>query len=144
MNPDKTPYRRRPFPVTVLSGLVLIFTGMQVLRVWMAVANWTFLNSLPLNISPAYFVVSGLVWSAAGIAMLFGLVLRKKWARPFTFIGALAFAAVHWLDRLFLQERGPQAANMPFDLLMTILLLTFVFVTFALPQSRVYLGAKHG
>ena len=135
---------KHPFPVTVLMGLVLIFTGMQVLRLWTAIANWSFLNSLPLNIPPAYFVASGLLWAAVGIAILYGLWFRKSWARGVTLIGSLAFAAAHWLDRLFLQERGPQSANMPFDLLVTVLLLTFVFVTMALPQSRALFGEKNG
>jgi hypothetical protein len=135
---------KRPFPVTVLIGLVLIFTGMQILRVWTALAHWSFLNSLPLSVPTAYFVISGLVWSVVGIGVSFGLMWRKAWTRRAVLIVSVAFATVHWFERLVLQEEGPQSANMPFDLLMTVLLLTFVFVTMALPQARATFGAKNG
>jgi hypothetical protein len=129
---------KRPFFVTALIALVLTFTGMQILRVWTAAASWQFLNSLPLNISPAYFVVSGLFWSLAGITLAWALWRRKAWAPWGARISALGFALAYWADRLFLQTKGPQSINEPFDLLLTVLLLAFVFAALALPQVRAY------
>ncbi|HSS95704.1 MAG TPA: hypothetical protein VLK33_01670 [Terriglobales bacterium] len=117
---------------------------MQILRVATAIANWSFISNLPLNVPPTFFVFSGLVWSVAGIGLLAGFWMKKPWIRKATIGCGLAYTAFHWLDRFFLQEPGPQSANMPFDLLVTVLLLIFVITTMALPQSRAYFGAEHG
>ncbi len=135
---------KRPFSVTALLVLVLMFTGMQILRVWSAIDSWDFLSSLPLSVPPLYFVLSGLFWAIAGASLLWGLWRREVWARRAMLGAAVAFGAVHWLDRLFLQPTGPQASNRAYDLLLTLILLATVWLSVALPQARAYFGAKNG
>jgi hypothetical protein len=129
---------KRPLSVTALLVLVLTFTGMQILRVWSALASWQYLNSLPLSVSPAYIVVSGLFWGLAGITLAWALWRRKAWAPWGARIVALVFALAYWADRLFLQAKGPQSGNEPFDLLLTALLLAVVFAALPLPRTRAY------
>ncbi len=135
---------KRPVSVTAILVLVLTFTGMQILRVWSAIASWDFLSSLPLSVSPLYFLLSGLFWAIVGGALVWGLWLRKPWAPRATIALAVAFAIAHWLDRLFLQASGPQSGNQGFDFLLTLVLLATVWLNVALPQVRAYFGAKNG
>lgn len=135
---------KRPRSVTVLLGLVLIFTGIQILRVWSAIASWNFLTKLPLSVPPAYFVVSGAVWTAIGAALFWALWRRETWAPRVTQYATMAFTVAYWGDKLFLQAKGPQSGNEPFDVLLTALLLAAVFTALAFPQARAYFGERHG
>jgi hypothetical protein len=135
---------KRPFGVTVLLGLVLMFTGLQLLRAWVAVANWGSLQSLPLQIDPLYFPVSGLVWAAAGAVVTFALWTGKRWAPRVASWGAAAFAAFFWFDHLWLQQPGPQGSNLPFLAVVTLALLGSIFGILAPANMQAYFGVNDG
>lgn len=133
---------KRPFAVTCLIGLVLTLTGLQAFKLWAVLSSWDYLNSLPLKIPPALLGLSAAAWLALGLALAWGLWRAKAWAPPATRWAALAFAAVHWLDRLFLQAGESQSSNWPFDLVLSAALLASVFSILALPNARAYFGDK--
>lgn len=137
------PKPKRPLGVTCVLGLVLMFTGIQLLRLWVALASWNFLTSLPLRVPPAFFIVSGLACAVVGVWLANGLWTAKIWAPRAMRIAAFSFAAFHWFDRLVLQVAGPQSANWPFDALLTAILLASVLTVLALPQARAYFGVTH-
>jgi peptidoglycan/LPS O-acetylase OafA/YrhL len=135
--------QKRPFAVTCLIGLVLTLSGLQALRLWVVLSSWDYLISLPLTITPIYFAVSTLVWLALGGSLVWGLWRAKAWAPRIICWAVIAFTAVHWLDRLFLQAKGSQNSNWPFDLILSLVLVASVFAVLSLPKVRVYFGEPH-
>lgn len=132
----------RPFGVTALLGLVLMFTVLQILRSWAALANWEFLSSLPLNVPPVYLLATGILWAAVGVWTAFGLAWRKDWAPGWLRAGAAGYALFYWADRLLLQQPGPQSSNLVFAAALSALLLGSIFAVLALPQARAYYGGE--
>ena len=122
---------------------MLIFTGLQWLRLAGALADWAFLASLPLRVPVAYLALSGLVWGLVGTAILWGLALRRAWAPRATRLAFVVYALYYWLDRLWLAAKGPQNANWPFAFLITVIALAWVFPLFSLTGVRAYFGVKH-
>lgn len=120
-----------------------MFTGLQALRLWGVLTSSDYLNSLPFGISPVFLGLSAAVWVALGLPLAWGIWRAKAWAPRATRWSAIVFAAVHWLDRLFLQAEGPQSSNWPFDLLLSALLLSSAIVILALPKARIYFGENH-
>lgn len=133
---------RRSFGVTVLVGLVLMFTGLQVLRVWASIANWDFLVSVPLRINPLYFVLSGAVWATVGGWLAAALWSGRHWTPEVLQAATLAYAAFHWVDRLWLQARGPQSSNMTFEAVLTFLLVGLIFGILAPAGMRKYFRSE--
>ncbi|MCL4258637.1 MAG: hypothetical protein KJZ53_08935 [Anaerolineales bacterium] len=132
----------RPWGVTVLLGLVLMFTALQATRVWAALSSWAVLNSLPLQAPPAYLLASGLVWAAAGAGLLYGLGWRKAWAPRAARIGAGVYALFFWADRLLVQARGPHNSSWIFEAVLGSLLLGSLFAILASPDAKAYYEAK--
>lgn len=130
----------RPFAVTSLAGLVLIFTGAQFLRVCIAAGNLGYYGELPLRVPSGYFVITGLLWGAGAPCLARGLWRGEDWAPKAAQWGAVAYAVFAWSDRLLLQAPGPQASNMPFALVATLILLAAVIALFRVPRVRAYFG----
>lgn len=133
----------RPWGVTVLIGLVLMFTALQVARFWAAIKHWDLLASLPLQVSPGYLLASGLLWTAAGAGLLYGLGWRKAWAPRWAQLGAIAYTAYFWIDRLWLQARGPHNSSWVFEAVLGLLLLGSFFAIMASPSARAYYDVRH-
>jgi hypothetical protein len=119
---------------------VLTFTAAQLLRVCVAAGNLGYYSQLQLNVHPAFFVVSGLIWGGLGLWLARGLWQAEAWAPKAMTYGALAFAAFSWFDRLVLQTDGPQRTSLPFDVIVTAATLVFIFRIFRLPRVRAYFG----
>lgn len=131
---------KRPFAVTCLIGLVLTLSGLQTIKLWAVISSWGYLRSLPLSIPPVYLGVSATFWLAVCATLAWNLWRAKNSARRATFWAAIAFAAIYWLDRLFLQANGPQRSNLLFDLVLSLVLLLSVIGILALPKVRAYFG----
>ncbi len=132
----------RPWGVTVLIGLVLMFTALQVVRFWAALNSWELLASLPLQAPPAYILASGAVWAAAGAGLVYGLGWRKAWAPRYAMLGAVAYAVYFWADRLWLQARGPHNSGWAFEAVLGSLLLGSLFAIMASPNTRAYYNVQ--
>ncbi|UYN91670.1 MAG: hypothetical protein KIT70_09960 [Anaerolineales bacterium] len=141
MTPTTTP--NRPWGVTVLIGLVLMFTGLQILRVWAAMRSWDVLTSLPLQVPPAYLLASGALWAALGGGLLYGLALRKAWAPRLARWAGLAYAAFFWADRLLLQAAGPHNSGWMFEAALGLILLGSLFAITASPDAKAYYDERH-
>lgn len=139
---DQQSRKNRPWGVTVLLGLVLMFTALQATRVWAALTSWAVLKSLPLQAPPAYLLASGLVWAVAGGWLLYGLGWRKTWAPRVASIGAGVYALFFWVDRLFVQARGPHNSSWIFEAVLGSLLLGSLFAILASPVAKAYYEAK--
>lgn len=115
-----------------------MFTGLQVMRVWAALRSWDVLNSLPLQVPPAYFLASGALWATLGGGLLYGLVLRRAWAPRLARWASVGYAAFFWADRLLLQARGPHNSSWMFEAALGSIVLASVFAIMASPDTKAY------
>lgn len=135
---------KRPRGVTVLLALVLMFTGLHVLRAWTAVSSWGLLTSLPLRVPPVYFVLSGALWALAGAASAYGLARPARWGGRGVQALALSYTVFFWSDQLLAQTRGPQDSNWVFLAVLGLLLLGSCLAIVASPAAKAYfMEARH-
>jgi hypothetical protein len=99
------PSNKRPWSVTLLALGVLIITVINLIRFVLSIRYWSFLSSRS-GISPIYLALSGFIWSAAGLILLWGLLKPKIWAPNLMYAVALTYALYYWLDHIFLMEHS--------------------------------------
>jgi hypothetical protein len=112
---------KRPFRVTILLSLVLLFTIWNALRAWTAFSWRNVLTEF--SAAPLYIGVSGLIWLGIGIWLLMSLWQKKANARILLLASAVSYSVWVWIGRLFLQF---PRANWPFALVINLVLLSFV------------------
>jgi hypothetical protein len=133
---------RRPFLVTLLVVLVLLFTIVSWFGFFEALQLRQFLQQLPLSVSPLYLLLRRAFWGLVGPALIWGLWFGYRWAWFAGQIVVLAYALFYWLDRLFLATSDVLASRLPFEAGLTIGLVLFCFGVLWLPASRRYFGFK--
>lgn len=120
MNQKKT---HRPFGVTLLIAVVLIFTSLNIVRTIAAIQRQSFLHTLDLQVPVSYLAITGAVWGSLGLVLLVGLAARKRWALPLAMILVLGYPLYYWIDRLFIAEWAAFNSRWQFALGLTGLLV---------------------
>ncbi len=124
------------FQVTLLLWLVLILTTWNVIRFVTGIVWHDMLTLYAPHPGPIYIAGTGALWSLAGLFLLWSWWNRKPYTRAALLIVSGLYAAWSWADRLFVQaEMRP---NWPFDLLITIILLSYVSVVVFNPKNLSY------
>lgn len=141
------PRKKRPTSVTILLLGVLIITALNLIRFVLGIKEWDFLSSWP-GVSPFYIVLTGLIWTLAGIPLLWGLWKAKSWAPQYLQAIALTYALYFWLDRVFLVDhpvsgaegarRALLPANWQFATGATVLSLAYITWTLSRPKVKAY------
>jgi hypothetical protein len=130
---------KRPFSVTILLWLVLSLTAWSGLRLYSAIQWWSTLSEFTSPPGPLYIAVSGGIWLAASILLLWGMWQAKAWIR-YALLGAGAALIIwYWCDRLLLQRFS---GNWPFALLSTILLLIVLSVCMVVPSTKTFFSKR--
>lgn len=129
----------RSLVIWVAFLLFLILGWQGVVRVWQTAAEWEYLSSFGLRVSPIYLAASGVVWAVAGLLPAFGLWFRRGWSLGVGRIAALAAAVSYWAERLFLTASPSSQTNLLFAAGLTAVLLFYVLGVFSLPKTRQYL-----
>jgi hypothetical protein len=130
---------QRPFGVTLLIGMVLIFTSLNILRMITAIRSWNLLTSVSKDVPTLYLVIMGAVWGTVGIITATGLFSGKKWALPVTRTAVILYSGYYWLDRLVVADRFVIAHRWQFALGLNILLLIFAIWCLAHPKTKAFL-----
>jgi len=120
-DPTKLFQPRRPFLLTLLFWVFMLWTVLGFLRFARAIMDRTLIMEL---FSPAmfwYLVVAGLIWGFAGLPVLWGLTLGAFWAPKLIWVMAFLFPALYWFERLVLWRDDAAQGNWPFMLLLTFL-----------------------
>lgn len=126
----------RPFSVTLLTLGVLILAVMNLTRLVRGAMLWDFLAEI-LPLSPLYFVLTGLIWTLTGGALLWGLWRGETWTPRFTMLAALAYSLYFWIDRLFLASSA-RMINWPFAAAANLLLLVWMWWIFRRPGTKAF------
>ncbi len=159
MNSSQTPYEpgpqvegrplinKRPWSVTLLAAGVLIITVINLVRLGLSIRYWSFLSSRS-GISPIYLALTGLIWSAAGLSLLWGLWRAKKWAPKLMQAIGLTYALYYWLDHIFLMDHPVSGAtdairevlpiNWQFSAGLTVISLVFMVWTLGRTKVKAY------
>ena len=131
--------RRRPIAVTLLALGVLTFAGYYLTRMGLAFKQWSFLNELPLSVSPAYLATSGALLGGTAAWLAWGLWRGEEWAAMLATRFAIGLVAAYWLERLLLKVSAASGTNWPFSAILSGLFLVWVFWTLRLKGVRTYL-----
>jgi hypothetical protein len=135
---------KRPKSVTFLAVGVLTLAGIYLLRFFQAVKQWEFLlEFFPSKFTPAYLVLSGVLWGGIGLALAWGLWSGRRWAPPLTRILIALFAVYSWLDSLFLAADPAVASANLFRAASTLVLLVLTFWILSRPGTKLFFGVTY-
>ncbi len=129
---------KRPASVTALAVLVLSLAVLHAFGAWEAVRYWSFLQDLPLTVSPAYLLGRNLLWLVVGMVIAVGLWRGSPWAWGDAQIAAGAYATWYWLDRLFLTPAAMLELRWPALAALTAVSLLLTLVALRRPAGRAY------
>lgn len=131
---ETKPDRQRLLSVTLLAVMVLIISGVNLVRFIKSLYLWEFLSSLP-GISPFYLAFTGLLWTLIGLPT-FWLLWRGRPGMPVvTIMVALAYSLYYWLDRTLIADPTVERTNVPFVAGFTVILLLYTAWTLTRPGS---------
>ena len=118
---------KRPFLFKLLSLLLFIFALMGWLRFSQSIYQWQYLVMYQVKPGPLYILISGLL---IGISMSIGLIafwLRKLWSKKFLQITIAIIFIGWWLDYLILTRNPAAFTNLPFRLVGSLVVLSFIY-----------------
>ncbi len=146
-----SPINKRPWSVTLLALGVLIITVINLIRLGLSIRYWSFLSSRS-GISPFYLALTGLIWSVAGLCLLWGLWKAKKWAPRLMQAVGLTYALYYWLDHIFLMDHPVSGAvgairamlpiNWQFSAGVTVVSLVFMVWVLGRTKVKAYFGSN--
>ena len=134
---------KRPLSVTLLALGVLSFTGANFLRFVESIRQWPLLSSLPLEISPIYIGLTGLLWTLAGLPILWGLWRGRPWASLGLRILVVVFAVFFWIDRLLVVNFPGERVNWPFLLITNLVVWFIAFWVLTRKPVKQFFGDMH-
>ncbi len=130
---------KRPFNVTIILVVVLIFTLLNTLRLVAAVLGWNTLAGLPLRVPVFYFILTGAFWAVTGFSLAMGLYLRRRWSVWVARGAVILYPVYYWIDRLFVADRSAIASRVSFLVVTTLLLCGFLLWALSRPKTGAYL-----
>jgi hypothetical protein len=136
------PKPRRPLGVTLFALLVLTFAVLNLLRLVQAIQKWDLLAGF-LPITPAYLVLSGLLWTVLGFPLALGLWRGWRLAYLLSPVALLGYSLYLWADRLLLSGYRERQGNWLFVAGLNILILAWSFWVLTRPKAMAYFGEKH-
>ena len=128
--------RNLPARVTLLFGLVFLFTVWNAVRLGTSILWHNTLETYAPRVGPLYIGITGGIWMLAGLFIFWAVWRGIRQARLIFMVTAGLYAAWIWADRLWAQTS--LRANWPFDLLLTAILLVYTAVVVLDPRNRPY------
>jgi hypothetical protein len=124
--------------VTILVLGVLTITILAWLRFYQGIRSESFIVSLSPSVSPAYLVLTGLIFGLAGVPTAQGLWFGKPWAPRAVQQLGIALAVYYWMDFAFFVVSDAARGSWPFAAGVTVLGLAWVFWTLSRPGARAF------
>jgi hypothetical protein len=132
-----SPHRRRPFGITLMTGLIMLIALTGFVRMSQTIVHWGYLSGLEI-ISPAYLLTSGLFWGIFGLVT--GLLLWLRWSQS----GMLAlaflagFSVYYWIDRIFISMSAGRLRSWAFILIVNVIGLIWAAWVVRVAKVRQY------
>jgi fucose 4-O-acetylase-like acetyltransferase len=128
--------------IAVLSLVVLALGLGNLARMVMALRYATSLPDLPMTVSWTYLAAMGGFWCVAFLVCAAALIRLWSWARWGT-LAAVTLYQVHvWVDHLLFDANERAYQLRLWNLMCTLLLLTFVWIVLSWPSVRKEFEAK--
>jgi len=102
------------------------------------------LPDLPMTVSWRYLAVSGAFWGVVLITCAIGLVCFRPWSRWFTLAATTVYQVHVWVDHVLFDASDYARQRWAWDLMLTLLLLGFVWGSLNLPRVRRVLSKGEG
>jgi len=99
---------------------------------------WFTLPDVPITVPKGYLFLKNGFWGSAGLIAAMALFFRRSWAPKLTYIGAIAYAAWLWIDRLLLQRSSFASSSFPFTFGAMTLCFLIVILILSRPSVRQY------
>jgi uncharacterized membrane protein len=131
----------RPFGVTLLAVVVLVIAMLHLIRFYLGIRKWDLLNSL-LPFSPAYLILSGLIWGIIGLVLFWGLWYGSSWASFYTLVGQVAFSVYYWLDRIFMPGYAERNLNWIFVIGINLSILGYSIWLLTRSKTKKFFGGN--
>ena len=129
----------RPTSVTLLIGLVLIIAVGNLIRTLQTIQKWGFLDQ-QIQISPLFFLSTGILWGTLGFLFVWGLWKRESWSIIWIKWIALLHGLYYWIDRLVLKSSGAWNRNWLFMAIVVLLFLVWIFWMSSRTDVKDYFG----
>jgi hypothetical protein len=129
---------RRPRLITALCLSLLALGGFSALGALSACQRWTFLEQLPLAVSPAYLLAGDALWAVVFGAAAAGLWRRARWARLGAPLALTLYSAHVWLNRLWLGQSEYGQVTQPCAAVFHMVALAVTWVVLWRPGARPY------
>jgi sulfite exporter TauE/SafE len=127
----------RPQRWAATLGILVLLLGLGRLgRAGVTLRTATLLPDLPLTIPLEYVVVVSTFWGVSLVICGLGLIRFRPWSRWAAPISVTLYQANSWLDRLLFDASDYAFQTRPRDLVLTALLLAFVWGLLHLPSVR--------
>jgi hypothetical protein len=113
----------------VLTFSVIQFAGLTA---------WFTLPDLPASVPKGYLFLKNGFWGSVSLICAMALFFRRLWAPKLMYIGAIAYAAWLWVDRLLLQRSDYASSSFPFTFGAMSLCFLIVIWILSRPLVRTY------
>jgi hypothetical protein len=118
-------------------GLVVLALGLGNLgRAGVALRYSALLPDLPMTVPLEYLAAMGAFWGVVLIACAVGLMRFRPWGRWSTLIAVTLYQAHVWINHLLFDASDHARQAWPWDALMTVLVLVFVWGSLSLKSVR--------
>ncbi len=115
-----------PIRATLTIWLVLLLTAWNALRVWTALSWQAVLIEYHAQPAPWVTAVTGGLWTALGLLIIWSIWQSKTWAGKILFGAAIGYTVWYWSERLIWQEAHP---NWVFAVILNLTLVVFIIFT---------------
>jgi hypothetical protein len=133
---------KRPLIVTSLAVVVLTISVLNLIRFVQAVKLWEFLSGLP-GVSPIYLAASGLIWALLGLPLSWLLWQGNPRAPTATRILCVTYLIYEWVELFVMTNSGNQAANWPFFLVFSLIIIGVIFWGLSRRNVKAFFGERH-
>jgi hypothetical protein len=135
-------HTKRPLIVTSLAVVVLTISVLNLIRFVQAVKLWEFLSGLP-GVSPIYLAASGLIWALLGLPLSWLLWQGNPRAPTATRILCVTYLIYEWVELFVMTNSGNQAANWPFFLVFSLIIIGVIFWGLSRRNVKAFFGERH-
>ena len=120
--------KRPPFLLHILAALFVVVFLISLAGIVQLLQSWNWILSSGYNPHPVYVVFKNAFIALASLATAAGLWARLSFSPRFSQVLAVLILAWFWLDRLILTRNPQPFGSHIFPLVLSILLLGFVWI----------------